>query len=98
MNANPIFLPLLTPLSFPFHPAGLSLLFLSSLILHHSPLRDPHPGSQGPSLQCDALTHAEGGASQDQEEAAGQRRPLHLGDGRGQVHAALLPYRFLAFL
>ncbi len=65
---------------------------------HLSPSRGPHPGPEVPALQRDAVSAAEGGAGQDKEEAAGQRRPLHLGDGRGQVHAALLPHRLLALL
>ena len=63
-----------------------------------SPSRGPHPWPEAPALQRDVVSAAEGGAGQDKEEAAGQRRALHLGDGRGQVHAALLPHRLLALL
>lgn len=77
----------------------LSLFLLSSFSLSYISLsRDSHAGPEEPGLQCDPHSTPEGGAGQDKEEAAGQRCPLHLGDGRGQVHAALLPHWLLALL
>lgn len=76
-----------------------SLFLLTSLAVPYiSSSRGPHAGPEEPGLQRDPQSAPEGGAGQDKEEAAGQRRPLHLGDGRGQVHAALLPHRLLAVL
>lgn len=60
--------------------------------------RGPHPGPKELGVQRHAVPDAERGAGQDEEKTAGQRRPVHLGDGRGQVHAALLPHRLLALL
>lgn len=91
--------PLSPPLSCPLCLMSFSFSFLSPLFVSClSPPRGPHPGPEEPGLQRDTLSAAEGGAGQDKEEAAGQRRPLHLGDGRGQVHAAVLPHRLLALL
>lgn len=68
------------------------------LKLLSSSSRDAHPRPQEPSLQCHAVSSAEGGAGQDKEKAAGQRCPLHLGDRGGQVHAEILPHWLLAVL
>lgn len=96
-HLNLLFHHLYLPSMFSF-PSFFLFLLSSLLVSHLSPSRGPHPGPEEPRVQRDALPSAEGGAGQDKEEAAGQRRPLHLGDGRGQVHAALLPHRLLALL
>lgn len=81
-----------------FCTSGYIYSYLSLFLYFFSPSRGPHPWPEAPALQRDAVSAAEGGAGQDKEEAAGQRRALHLGDRRGQVHAALLPHGLLALL
>ena len=77
-----------------------------TLLSHHIHLyfyrlslsRDPHLGSQGPGHQHDAVSSAEGRTGSNKEEAADQRCPVHLGNGRGQVHVEILPHRLLALM
>lgn len=62
------------------------------------PFRGSHPGPQEPGPQRDAVSTAESRTGWAQEEAAGQCRPLPVGNRRGQIHAEILPHWILALL
>lgn len=79
-------------------PDSFVFIIFFSFLHSPSPTRGPHPRPEEPGFQCDTVPDAKGGTGADKAEAVSQCCPLHLGDGWGQVHATVLPYRLLALL
>lgn len=98
LHMFPSFQLVLHPLPFlhPVFTVFLSVHGFSSLVFSHT--RGPNARPKEPSFQYDTVSDAKGGTGPDKAEAVGQRSSLHLGDWRGQVHAALLPHWLLALL
>lgn len=60
--------------------------------------RKSYSGPAQARLKRHTVPQPERGAGTHKGQENGQRCSLHLGDRRGQVHAAILPHRILALL